>query len=49
MIRYFWKNLKSSIKIEIKWQDQTSISFKEMIQEVVNAKTKVGLRFSTMI
>ena len=49
MICYFWKRLKSSIKVEIEQQDRKSMDFEEMMQRAVNAKAKAGLRASTMV
>ena len=49
MICYFREGLKPSIKVEMEQQDRESIDFKEMVQRVVNAKAKTGLRSSTIV
>ena len=49
MICYFQDGLKLSIKIEMEQQDRESIDFKEIVQKVVNAESKAGLRSSTMV
>ena len=49
MIRYFWEGLKPSIKVEMEQQDRALTSFKEMLQRVVNAEAKAGLRSSIIV
>ena len=49
MICYFREGLKPSIKVKIEQQDRESMDFEEMVQRVVNAEAKTGLRFSTMV
>ena len=49
MICYFQEGLKPFIKVEIKQQDWESMDFEEMIQKVVNAEAKTGLRSSPMV
>ena len=49
MIRYFQEGLKPSIKIEMEQQDRASTSFEEIVQRVVNAEAKIGLRSSTIV
>ena len=49
MIYYFRKNLKSSIKIEMKQQNREFINFEKMVQRAVNMEVKADLRSSTMI
>ena len=49
MICYFRENLKLSLKIEMEQQDRESIDFEEMVQKVVNAEAKLGLKSSTMV
>ena len=49
MICYFWEGLKPFIKVEIEQQDQEFINFEEMVQRIVNAEAKAGLRSSTMV
>ena len=49
MICYFRRGLKPSIKVEIEQQDRKSMEFKEMVQRIVNAEAKAGLRSSTMV
>ena len=49
MIRYFWKSLKPSIKVEINQQDRASISFEEMVQKAVNTEAKTGLKSNIMV
>ena len=49
MICYFRKGLKPSIKIEMEQQDREAIEFEEMVQRVVNAEAKAGLRSSAMV
>ena len=49
MICYIRKGLKPSIKVEMEQQDQESMNFEEMVQRVVNAESKAGLRSSTIV
>ena len=49
MIRYFQKDLKPSIKVEMEQQDREFMDFEEMMQRAVNAEAKAGLRSSTMV
>ena len=49
MIYYFQKGLKPCIKVEMKQQDWESVSFKEIMQRVINVEAKVGLKSSIMI
>ena len=49
MIRYFWKGLKPSIKVEMEQQDRALTSFKERVQRALNVEAKAGLRSSTMV
>ena len=49
MICYFREGLKSSIKVEIEQQDREAMDFEEMVQKVVNAEAKAGLRFSAIV
>lgn len=49
MICYFRKSLKLSVKIEIEQQDQKAISFEEIMQKAVNAKSKASLRSSIIV
>lgn len=49
IIRYFQKDLKPSIKIEIKQQDQALTRLEEIMRKTVNAEAKVGPKSSTMI
>ena len=49
MICYFWKSFKPFIKVKIEQQDRALTSFKEMMQRVVNAEFKRGLKSSIMI
>ena len=49
MICYFREGLKPSIKIEIKQQNREFMDFEEMVQKVVNAEAKAGLKSSTMV
>ena len=49
MICYFREGLKSSIKVKMEQQDQKSIDFEEMMQRIVNAEAKAGLKSSTMV
>ena len=49
MICYFWEGLKPSLKVEIEQQNREAMDFEEMVQKVVNAEAKVGLRSSAMV
>ena len=49
MICYFREGLKPSIKIEMEQQDRESVDFEEIVQRIVNAEAKTGLRSSTMV
>ena len=49
MICYFREGLKLSIKVEMEQQDREAIDFEEMVQKVVNADAKAGLRSSAMV
>ena len=49
IIRYFWKNFKHSIKVEIKQTDQVLISFKKTIQRAINVKAKASLRSNIIV
>ena len=49
MFCYFREGLKPSIKVEIEHQDRESNDFEEMLQRIVNAESKAGLKSSTMI
>ena len=49
MIRYFQKDLKPSIKVEMKQQDREFVNFQEMILKDVNAKAKAGLRSTILV
>ena len=49
MIRYFWKSLKPSIKVEMEQQDRVSTSFKEIVQKAVNIEAKADLKSSIMV
>ena len=49
MICYFWKDLKPFIKVEIEQQDRASTTIEEMVQKMVNAEAKAGLRSSIMV
>ena len=49
MICYFRKDLKPSIKVEIKKQDREFTNFEEMVQRAVNAEANASLRSSTMV
>ena len=45
---YLGKSLKLFIKVKIKYQDQKSVNFKEIIQKTINTEIKMGLK-STII
>ena len=49
MIRYFWKGLKLSIKVEIEQQNQALTSFEEMVQRAVNVEVKPDLKSSIIV
>ena len=49
MICYFREGLKPSIKVEIEQQDREAMDFEEMVQRVVKAKAKAGLKSSAMV
>ena len=49
MICYFQKSLKPSIKVEIEQQNRALASLKEMVQKAINAKAKIGLKFSIIV
>ena len=49
MIYYFRKGLKPSIKVEIEKQDRETMDFEKMVQRVVNAEAKAGLRSSAIV
>ena len=49
IICYFRKDLKPFIKVEMEQQNQESMDFEEIMQRVVNAEAKAGLRSSTIV
>ena len=49
MICYFWESFKPSIKVKIEQQDRASTYFKGMVQKMVNADAKAGLRSSIIV
>lgn len=49
MICYFEKSLKPSIKVEMEQQNRKVVNFKKIVQRVVNAETKAGLKSNTMV
>ena len=44
MIRYFPKDLKPSVSVEIEQRGQKLDSFEEIVEKAVDAKIKVALR-----
>ena len=49
MICYFWEELKPFIKVEMEQQDREFINFEEIVQRIVNAEAKAGLKSSNMV
>ena len=49
IIYYFHEDLKLSIKVKMEQQDKKSVNFEEMMQKIVNAEAKVGLKSTIMI
>ena len=49
IICYFQENLKPSIRVEIKQQNQKAASYTEIVQRAVNAEAKTGLRSNFII
>ena len=49
MIYYFREGLKPSIKFDMEQQDRETMDFEEMVQRVVNAEAKAGLRSGAMV
>ena len=45
MICYFWKDLQSLMRVEIKQQDQELNNFKDLVKKAVGAQVKVAIRF----
>ena len=44
MIWYFWKGLRSSVKIDMEQRGQELDSFKKLVKKTVDAKAKAALR-----
>ena len=44
MLRYFWKNLKPLVLVELEHQDLELESFDQMVKKTLNNKTKLDLQ-----
>ena len=49
MICYFREDLNPFIKFEMEQQNRESVNFEEIVQRVVNAEAKVGLKSSIIV